>query len=65
MTAWLWAACAVLGIVILFLAGKIFMMKKSVREISSEFTARLQADTNTLIDLSSGDHDLRRLAGEI
>ena len=65
MTAWLWAACAVLGIVILFLAGKIFMMKKSVREISAEFTARLQADTNTLIDLSSGDHDLRRLAGEI
>ena len=65
MIAWLWAACAVLGIVILFLAGKIYTMKKSVREISAEFAARLQADTNTLIDLSSGDHDLRRLAGEI
>lgn len=42
-----------LCIIILALCVKIYLLKKSAREIANEFTDRLQTDTNTLIDISS------------
>jgi hypothetical protein len=51
-----------LGVAIIFLLIKIYLMKKSAREIKTGFADRLTADTNTLIDISSGDKDMRFLA---
>ena len=54
-----------LGIIIITLCVKIYLMKKSAREISMEFSCRLQTDTNTLIGISSHDKDMRELADSI
>lgn len=56
---------SLLGIIIIALCVKIYFMKKSAREISNEFADRLQTDTNTLIDISSHDKDMRELAATI
>ena len=44
---------------------KIYRLKKAAREITAAFADRLQTDTNTLIDISSRDRDMRALAGSI
>jgi hypothetical protein len=44
---------------------KIIQLKKAAREISAGFADRLQTDTNTLIDISSRDRDMRALAVSI
>ena len=44
---------------------KIIQLKKAAREISAAFADRLQTDTNTQIDISSRDKDMRRLASGI
>lgn len=56
---------SLLLIIILALCVKIFLMKKSAQEISAAFADRLQTDTNTLIDISSRDKDMRALASSI
>jgi hypothetical protein len=48
--------------VIIILLIKIYLMKKSAREIKTGFAERLTADTNTLIGISSGDGDMCELA---
>lgn len=59
---WLTCLCTLLiaGIVILLI--KIYFMKKSAREIKEKIAERMSADTNTLIDISSSDRDMRELA---
>ena len=54
-----------LCIIIIALCVKIYLMKKSAQEISNGFADRLQTDTNTLIDISSHDKDMCRLADSI
>ena len=54
-----------LCMIILALCVKIYLMKKSALEIANAFSDRLQTDTNTLIDISSRDKDMRRLADSI
>lgn len=54
--------CAVPAVIAAILAGKIYFMRKSAREIRERFGEILSADTNTLIGLSGGDRELRRLA---
>lgn len=44
---------------------KIISLKKAAREISSAFADRLKTDTNTLIDISSRDRDMRGLASSV
>lgn len=56
---------SLLGIIIIALCVKIYLMKKSAREISREFADRLETDTNTLIGISSHDKDMRELAAAI
>lgn len=51
-------ACALLGI-------KLYLVKKSVREIGIMFGEILDADTNMLISVSSRDKNISFLAGEI
>ena len=58
-------ALAVCIAVICLLVIKIFMMKKSVREIRTDFSERSNLDTNTLIGVSSQDKDIRGLANDM
>ncbi|MCR4584950.1 MAG: HAMP domain-containing histidine kinase [Lachnospiraceae bacterium] len=53
----------ILTLVVISLSIKIILMKKSIREIADEFADRVESDTNTLIDVSTGDKDIIRLAG--
>lgn len=54
-----------LGILLIAAVIKIIMLKKTARDIADAFADRLQTDTNTLIDISSHDRDMRRLADSI
>lgn len=58
-------ALAVCIAVICILILKIYMMKKSVREIRTDFSERSNLDTNTLIGVSSQDKDIRGLANDM
>ncbi len=73
METGLWVTVGVLIVVIImvFLAViaalliKIYVMKKSAREIEAAFADRLITDTNVMIDISSRDRDLRHLANSM
>ncbi len=62
MTALSWgilgAALAVVGL----LLWKLRLLQKSADEIGAAFSERLETETNTLIDISSRDRHMRRLA---
>ena len=62
---WLIGLCILLLGAVIFLAVKIYLMKRSAGEISEAFAEKLQTDTNTLIDISSHDTDMRKLADSI
>lgn len=55
----------ILSVLVIVLSLKIFSLKKSACEIADAFAERLQTDTNTLIDISSSDKDVCRLADSI
>lgn len=59
--------CAVLGIAVLALLVKVVIMKKTVREIIAQIKEKTSedSDTNTLIDISSTDKDMQRLASDL
>lgn len=65
MEIWLWVACGVLALAVLLLAGKVFLLRKSAREIETALADRLTTDTNTLIDISSRDGAMRSLAASV
>lgn len=58
---WCLAAIAV----IIILSVKIYLLKKSAREIVDGLSDKLQKDTNTVIDISSRDKDMLFLADSI
>ena len=55
----------ILLLVIFALLAKVYFLHKSAREITEAFHDRLTADTNTLIDLSTRDPYMRKLAVDI
>lgn len=55
----------ILLFVIFVLSVKVYFLRKSAQEITKAFHDRLTADTNTLIDISSRDIYMRKLASEI
>ncbi len=59
---WWICLCGLLVAVIIILLIKITLMKKSAREIREMLAQKLSSDTNTLIDITSGDRDMRNLA---
>ena len=65
MEIWLLVLIGLLLIIVLMLWLKIVLMRKSAREISTAFANRLATETNTLIDISSHDRDMRSLAADI
>lgn len=56
--------CIAAALIILMMI-KIYLMKKSAREIKNQLAERLSADTNTLIGISSGDKNLTELAAAL
>lgn len=65
MEIWLWVSIGILIAIIIALLVKIHILQKSVKEIEIAFADRLVTDTNILIDISSIDKNVRRLANTI
>lgn len=58
----LWVTIGILILIIILLILKVYLLKKSIREIEKEFSYRIKTDTNTLIDVSSHDRQIKKLA---
>ncbi|MCM1082240.1 MAG: HAMP domain-containing histidine kinase [Clostridium sp.] len=56
---------AAMAVVLAALSIKLYMLKKSAREIRRELADKLSEDTNTLICLSSNDKDMKLLAEDL
>lgn len=55
----------ILLFIIFVLVAKVYFLRKSAQEIDEAFRDRLTADTNTLIDISTRDLYMRKLAADI
>ena len=55
----------ILFLIIFVLLTKIYFLRHSAHEIAEEFRDRLTKNTNILIDISTRDHYMRKLADEI
>ena len=55
----------ILLLIIFVLLAKIYFLRKSAQELAEAFQDRLAADTNTLIDISTRDPYMRKLAADI
>ncbi len=55
----------ILLLIIFVLLAKVYFLRKSAQEIAEAFRDRLTADTNTLIDISTRDPYMRKLAADI
>lgn len=62
---WLGILCVVLSLAVIVLALKVYMLKKSIKEICYDFENCLHTDTNVLISVSSSDAAIRHLATAI
>ena len=65
MGMWLWVPIGIMAIIIILLLLKIHALQSAAKEIECTFADRLITDTNTLIDISSADRTMRRLANSI
>jgi signal transduction histidine kinase len=65
MEIWLLVLVGIMAFIIIALLIKIYLMRKSAKEINEAFADRLVTDTNTLIDISSHDKYMRLLAVSI
>ena len=65
MEIWLWVSIGILIAIIIALLVKIHILQKSVKEIEIAFADRLVTDTNVLIDISSSDKNMCRLANTV
>lgn len=65
MNEWLWVLMGILLVILFLLLWKIYLLRKSAREIREAFAERLVTDTNTLIGISGRDRYMRDLANDI
>lgn len=65
MNIWFWCVFALLIIAVILLGVKVYLFRRSAREIQRAFSQRLHTETNTLIDISSRDAALCALAASI
>lgn len=59
------AIIGILLLIIFVLLAKVYFLHRSAQEIADAFRDRLTADTNTLIDISTRDPYMRKLAADI
>lgn len=60
-----WVLCCILILIVILLCSKIYLMKKSIREICTNMEEHFSNDTNTLLSVSSGDRHIRVLAEKL
>ena len=65
MMIWYRTAIGFLLLIIAALSVKLYLLRKSTKEIEQEFTERILTDTNTLISISTNDRHMRKLAAVI
>ena len=65
MNVWVCVLIFGLLVVIGILSVKVYLLKKTAREINAAFSEKIQNDTNTLIQISSHDSDMRELASSL
>ncbi|MBS6194667.1 MAG: HAMP domain-containing histidine kinase [Clostridiales bacterium] len=65
MKVWICLLVIVVVMIIMMLSVKIYLLRKSAREISVSFRDRMTNETNTLIDISSHDKSMLELANEV
>ena len=65
MNAYFYPIVVLLSAIILALIIKIFLLKKSAKEIKSQIQEKTAEETNTPIGISSADKDMRSLAAAI
>ena len=65
MEIYLGILCAVLLAAVFGLLIRLYLIRRSVREIGDSFADRLKTDTNTLIDVSCNDKTVKHLASLI
>lgn len=58
MKYFLFIAIILLSLTVVFLAVKLYLVKRTAREIEHSFKEKLRQDTNTLIDVSCRDKDM-------
>ena len=57
-----WILVALFGGLLLILAGKVYTLRKSARQLREGMARQLERETNTLLSVSSGDREMRALA---
>lgn len=62
---WLWGLIGIGAIALAVLLTKVYLLRKAAREIQEAFAHRIDTDTNTLIDISTGDRYMRSLAASL
>lgn len=65
MTAVLWTFILILLIVLAALGIKVFLLRKSARQLREGLHERLSQESNTLLSISSRDKEMRRLASSL
>lgn len=65
MEVWFLVIMGIMAVFIVLLLAKIYMLRKAAEEIETAFRDRLADDTNTLIDISGHDRQMRKLADSI
>jgi signal transduction histidine kinase len=60
-----WVLCGALFVILIFLSGKLRLLKKAFDEIRDGLNECLSQDTNALATISTGDRHARRLAAEL
>ncbi len=65
MEIWLWAFIGIMAMIVIALLVKIHLLQKAAKEIETAFADRLITDSNTLIDISTGDKYMRSLANAV
>ncbi len=61
----IWWIVAVAVVALAVLALYLLSLRRAIREVADELEEKLQTDTNTLIDISTGDRAVRALAARI
>ena len=62
---WLYLISFLLMIIIVFMIIKIYLMKKSIKEIRTKIKEILKSDTNSLLTISSNDKEIKELANDL
>lgn len=65
MEVWFLVIMGIMAVFIVLLLAKVYMLRKAAEEIEAAFRDRLADDTNTLIDISGHDRQMRKLADSI